>query len=71
MASTSTTPRFPHVTVQLSGEDGNAFFIIRRVRMALREGGATKEELDAFTNQATFADYDTVLQTVFEWVNVE
>lgn len=71
MASTSTTPRFPHVTVQLSGEDGNAFFIIGRVRMALREGGATKEELDAFMNQATFADYDTVLQTVFEWVNVE
>jgi hypothetical protein len=31
-------PKYPNVRVQLTGEDGNAFFIIVRVAQALRSG---------------------------------
>lgn len=60
--------KYPDVEVQLSGEDGNAFFIMGRVRRALRDAGATKEELDAYTEEATSGDYDHVLQTTMRWV---
>lgn len=65
-----TEPRFPHVTVDLSGQDGNAFFIISRVGQALRKGGATHEQRDEFTKQAMSGDYDNVLRTCMEWVEV-
>lgn len=63
--------KFPNITVQLTGEDGNAFFIIGRVGRALRKGGATKEEIADFTEDAMSGDYNHVLTTVMEWVNVE
>lgn len=65
------TVKFPDVIVQLSGEDGNAFFIIGRVNRALKNGGATKAEIDEFQKDAMSGNYDHVLQTVMRWVNVE
>lgn len=58
------------VVVRLSGEDGNAFFIIGSVSRALREGGhmgLVKE----FTDEAMSGDYDHVLQTCMRYVVVE
>lgn len=65
------TPRFPQVVVKLSGEDGNPFGIIGRVRRAMRKAGATPEEIEAFTNDAQAGDYQHVLQTAMDWVEVE
>lgn len=65
----TTTPRFD-VEVQLSGESDNAFFLVGTVRKALRRAGATAEELQEFTDEATSDDYDNVLQTCFRWVHV-
>lgn len=62
-------PKFPHVHVQLSGEDGNAFFIIGRVRKALRNEGVPNDKIDAFCNEAMSGDYDNVLRTVMRWVS--
>jgi len=62
---------FPHITVQLSGEDGNAFFILGRVRKALKRGGATPEEVKVFTDRATSGDYNHLLAVCMETVNVE
>lgn len=62
--------KFPSVTVQLVGEDGNAFAIIGRVSRALRKGGATDEERKEFFDEATSGDYDKVLQTCMQWVEV-
>ncbi len=64
-------PRFPDVHVQLTGEDGNVFSIIGRVRQALRRAGATPEDLKAFSDEVMAAgSYDDALQTVMRWVDV-
>ena len=62
--------KFPNVEVQLIGEDGNAFSIISRVSRALRKGGATDAERKEFFDEAVSGDYDHVLQTCMEWVEV-
>lgn len=60
--------RYPHIHVQLSGEDGNAFFIIARVRRAMQRAGVESSEIALFTDEATGGDYDHLLQTVMKWV---
>lgn len=62
--------KYPQIEVQLTGEDGNAFFIIGRVGRALRKGGVDKEEIEAYTNDAMSGNYDHVLQTTMRWVSV-
>ena len=62
--------KYPDVEVQLSGEDGNAFAILGRVRSALRRAGVDKTEIEAFTTEATSGDYNHVLQTCMSWVDV-
>ena len=64
-------PKFPDVHVNLAGEDGNAFFILGRVRQAMKRGGCTGEEIDEFTKEAMSGDYDHLLQTVMEWVETD
>lgn len=64
-------PKYPDVTVQLSGEDGNALLIVSRVRRALQRAGVESAELTNFSNEALSGDYDHVLQTCMAWVNVE
>lgn len=64
-------PLYPKVKVQLSGKDGNAFFIISRVRSALKEAGViSTREIEDFTEEAMSGDYDHVLQTVMAWVSI-
>ena len=62
-------PKFD-VDVQLVGEDGNAFAIMARVTKALRDAGATKEQLDEYYKESTSGDYDHLLRTACAWVNV-
>jgi hypothetical protein len=63
--------RFPDVSVRLIGEDGNVFAIIGRVCRALRKGGATDEDVKAFTDEVTSAgSYDEALVVVMRWVDV-
>jgi hypothetical protein len=69
-ASVSKEIAYPDIEVQLSGEDGNAFFIIGRVSAALKRGGAPKDDIDAFVEDAMSGDYNHVLQTVTKWVSV-
>lgn len=64
-------PKFPHVHVRLVGEDGNAFAIMGRVRSALRKAKVSKEDVDAFLKEATSGDYDHLLQTVMNTVEVD
>lgn len=62
-------PKHPKAHVQLTGEDGNAFFIIGRTASALRRAGVSSEEIEAFQAEAMSGDYDHVLQTVMSWVD--
>lgn len=63
--------KYPNITVQLTGEDGNAFSIIGRVRKAMRRHDVTEDELKKFSDEATAGDYVNLLQTCMKWVNVE
>lgn len=70
MSDTTNHPHYPDVTVPLSGEDGNGFFIIGRTMKALRRAGIGGEEIARFKNEASSGDYDHLIQTVMRWVNV-
>ncbi|ABD58207.1 hypothetical protein PBI_COOPER_90 [Mycobacterium phage Cooper] len=63
-------PRFPDVHVQLTGQDGNVFFIIGKVSKALRAAGHVAEVTE-FVNAVTDTDsYDAALAVVMQWVEV-
>jgi hypothetical protein len=60
--------RYPDAIVML--DDGNAFAIIGSVRRALKNAGASAADLQEFTDEATGGDYENLLRTVFQWVQV-
>lgn len=64
------TPKYPEIEVQLSGEDGNAMMIIGRVSGAMRRGGASKDDISAFTDDAMSGDYDNVIRAAMRAVSV-
>lgn len=65
------TTKYPQISVQLTGEDGNAFMIIGRVLNALKRAGISIEEREQFKTEAMSGDYNNVLITCMKWVNVE
>lgn len=64
------TPKYPNVKVQLSGTDGNGLAILGRVDAAMKKAGIDGEERKAFLVEATRSNYDHLLQTAIEWVEV-
>jgi len=64
------TPKHPHITVALTGHDGNAFVILGRCRKAASEAGLSDGEIAAFIAEAMERDYDHLLQTVMRWFDV-
>ncbi len=64
-----TGPKYPHVKVRLVGKDGNAFFILARVRKAMEQAKVPDEEWQAFRKEATSGDYYHLLATVMKWVD--
>ena len=59
------------VRVQLSGEDGNAFSIIGKVRSAMKKAEVPIETIKQFSDEAMSGDYDHVLQTCMKYVEVD
>jgi hypothetical protein len=64
------TTKYP-VTVKLVGEDGNAFAIMAKVSRALRNAGATREEVNQYMDESMSGDYDNLLRVAMTWVEVE
>ena len=64
-------PKYPEITVKLTGEDGNAFNILGICMRAMRRAGLSQEERDAFRAEATSSNYDHLLATCMEWFEVE
>jgi hypothetical protein len=58
-------------TVELIGQDGNAFSIMGRVKQALIRAGADKEYIDGYLEEATAGDYDHLLVVTMRYVDVE
>lgn len=65
-----TNVKHPEITVRLSGQDGNGFFIASRVRMALKKAGVSEEEREEFWADALSGGYDHLLATAMAWVDV-
>ena len=65
-------PKYPHIHVKLSEEDGNAFSIADRVGKEIlrHEGGAAKSEfLNDVLGKST-GSYDQLIRKVMTYVNV-
>jgi hypothetical protein len=58
------------VSVQLSGNDGNAFAIMGAVKSALKKAGASPDELSQYVSDSMSGDYDNLLRVAMEWVEV-
>jgi hypothetical protein len=58
------------ITVNLTGTDGNAFSVMGAVTKAMRRAGVSREEQDEYFKQATAGDYNQLLATTMEWVEV-
>jgi hypothetical protein len=54
--------------LQLSGEDGNAFFILGKAQRLARENNMNWGEIKS---EATSGDYDKLLQTMMKYFEVE
>lgn len=63
-------PKYPEIEVELVGQDGNAFAIMGAVSKALRRASVSKEEISEFTKEAMSGDYEHLLRTAGEWVEV-
>jgi len=63
--------KYPEITVSLVRVDGNAFSILGQVRKAMRQAGVPAEQIKEFMTEATSGDYDHLLQTTMQWVNVK
>lgn len=63
--------KYPHITVQLVGTDGNAFAVMGAIGKALKRAKCTQEQVDEFYTEARSGDYDHLLQTCMKYVNVE
>lgn len=61
--------RHPDVSVQLTGQDGNAFSVLGIVAKGLRHAGYA-DEVNEFMTEAMDGDYDHLLATAMKWVNV-
>ena len=62
--------RYPQITVELTGTDGNAFAVLGKVRRALHAEGVAPADVEVFTKEAKAGDYDHLLQTCMRWVDV-
>jgi len=63
--------KYPTITVQLTGKDGNAFSVLGEVSRGLRRAGVSDTECDQFFTEATSGNYDHLLRTVMEWVVIK
>jgi hypothetical protein len=64
------TVKYPDIHVRLTGEDGNAFAVLGAVCKAMQEAGVSLEERMKFSDEATRGDYNRLLRTCMEWVDV-
>ncbi len=64
-------PKYSNIRFELSGGDGNAFYILGVCLSAMRRAGLPQEERDKFHKEATSGDYKHLLCTCMAWFDVE
>ena len=63
--------KYPDITVNIIGIDGNAFCILGICTREMRRHKLPQSEIDNFMSEATSGNYDNLLCTVMKWFNVE
>lgn len=63
-------PKYPDVHVQLTGEDGNAFFILGKIQRILKKEKLFDSVWEEFYKEATSGDYNHLLATVMMYFTV-
>lgn len=63
--------KYPDVKVHLSGEAGNAFFILGRCSKAMKRAGLSEDTRRQFQTEASAGDYDHLLQTCMKWFDCD
>ena len=63
--------KYPDISVELVGNDGNAFAILGRCKKAMARAKCTKEQIQEFIEEATSGDYDNVLCTCMKYFDVQ
>ena len=64
-------PKYLNITVQLVGQDSNAYNLLGICRRAMKRARLPESEIEAFTQEVTSSDYNHLLITCTEWFNVE
>jgi hypothetical protein len=62
--------RYPNIRVTLSDQDRNVFSVLGHVKYALKLGGVSQQDIEAFVDEATKGDYDHLLWTAMRWVDL-
>lgn len=63
------TPNTP--ALKLTGEDGNAFYVLDKMRQAGKAAGWPEETVKAVIDEATKGDYSHLLATAMKYFEVE
>lgn len=63
-------PKYPHIKVKLTGNDGNAFMILGRIKTEMRRARVPAKEIEEFLDEATSGTYEHLLTTCMKWVRV-
>lgn len=67
--NTADGPKYPHVSVDVAKEDGNAFAILNRTETALREAGIPASERREYLEEALSGDYGQLISVTKRWVS--
>lgn len=59
--------KYPHVRVQLTGKDGNAFNILGLCQRVARKADVPDDQIAAFMSEAKAGDYNHLLATCMRW----
>lgn len=62
--------KYPNIKVRLSGMNGNAFAVLGAVTGAMRRAKVSDADVALFKAEAISGDYDHLLRTCMEWVDV-
>lgn len=63
------SPKYPDITVELTGHDGNSFVVLGSCRQAAQQADLNDDQIATFMAEAIEGDYDHLLRTAMLWFN--
>ena len=63
--------KYPEVSFQLVGTDGNAFAVMGLAAKEARRAGLSKEQIDEYRTEAMSGDYDHLLLTTMRFFDCD